>query len=244
MYQFLSHDKRSLSVVKTPLLPTCGGTRNNRTQPSPGWMAIPTYSSSLITYGSERREEPVARCGMISVLSSLISLCDIPRGPKRRLLPPRQVAKSFKKKRLVGRGGGHRNKVVLRLRKLLIFRSARFAQIRKFAEEERYTPGTPPPVISTNCAQIEATVMLSPPLLLGLAPIRGFQILLLEQHSSEGEQTRETTVWDHSSHSAKSCLAGPMPVSTTTCVVRRCGHCWFTLRQAFGITLSLGLLTD
>jgi len=135
-------------------------------------------------------------------------------------------------------------KVVLRLRKLLIFRSARFAQILKFAEV-RYTPGTLPPVKSTNCAQIEATVMLSPPLLLGLAPIRvyGSKSCYSSNIARKGRRLTKTTVWGNSSHSAKSCLVGPFQFLRQPVSFDGAGIVG-SLSPSVGTALSLDLLTD
>jgi hypothetical protein len=87
--------------------------------------------------------------------------------------------------------------------------------------------------------------MLSPPLLLGLAPIRvyGSKYCYSSYIARKGRRLTKTTVWDNSSHSAKSCLVGPFQFLRQPVSFDGAGIVG-SLSPSVGIALSLGLLTD
>jgi hypothetical protein len=88
--------------------------------------------------------------------------------------------------------------------------------------------------------------MLSPPLLLDLVPIRVYGSKSC--YSSNLARKGSSLVNDRLGQFEP---LGRSPVWWCRFQFLRqlvsfdwCGHCWFILSQAFGITLSLGLLTD
>jgi hypothetical protein len=87
--------------------------------------------------------------------------------------------------------------------------------------------------------------MLSPPLLLGQAPIRvhGSKSCYSSNIARKGRRLTKTTVWDNSSHSAKSCLVGPFQFLRQPVSFDGAGIVG-SLAPSVGTALSLGLLTD